>query len=90
MSASTARATVRRADPYSAARASGPVYTTVIGREELPMRVPVNIDAWRWPLRTDGPVECGECREVLLVERFTALSELAEAVECHTARCQRA
>ena len=40
------------------------------------MQVPVNVDAWRWPFRTER-VECGECGDTLRVERFTALSELA-------------
>lgn len=60
----------------------------MISRKELPMRVLVNIDASRWPLRTDGTIGCGECGEALPMERFTALSELAEAVEGHTARCR--
>lgn len=61
----------------------------MIGGEDLPLVVPVNIDAWRWPLRTDGAIGCGECGETLPMERHTELSELAEAVEQHAASCRQ-
>ncbi|MET8041295.1 hypothetical protein ABZU25_10535 [Micromonospora sp. NPDC005215] len=55
--------------------------------EEKPMQVPVNVDVWRWPVRTDR-IECGECGDALPVERFTALHELAEVLGQHTSRCR--
>ena len=57
--------------------------------EDKPLRVPVDINGWRWPLWV-GRVECGECGEVVAVERCSALSELAEAIELHASRCRRA
>ncbi|MGC4889027.1 hypothetical protein [Micromonospora sp. DT227] len=50
------------------------------------MRVPVNINAWRWPTRIDR-LECAECGSALPVHRLTALSELAEAIEDHAGAC---
>ncbi|MFG3558816.1 hypothetical protein ACGGAQ_31025 [Micromonospora sp. NPDC047557] len=55
--------------------------------EEKPMQVPVNVDAWRWPFQTER-IECGECGDVLPVERFTALSEVAETLTDHASRCR--
>ncbi|MGC4772479.1 hypothetical protein ACLQ25_26330 [Micromonospora sp. DT44] len=55
--------------------------------EEKPMQVPVNVDAWRWPIRTER-IECGECGDALPVERFTALSELAQTLSEHGSRCR--
>ncbi|SCE77750.1 hypothetical protein GA0070216_10249 [Micromonospora matsumotoense] len=54
--------------------------------EEKPIRVPVNIDAWRWPKWVDR-AECGECGEALPVERLTALATLADAVGDHAGKC---
>ncbi|WP_433534740.1 hypothetical protein ACQPZK_21565 [Micromonospora sp. CA-249363] len=55
--------------------------------EEKPMQVPVDVDAWRWPFRTER-IECGECGDELRVERFTALSELAATLTEHASRCR--
>ncbi|MDG4755512.1 hypothetical protein O7630_31705 [Micromonospora sp. WMMD718] len=55
--------------------------------EEKPLQVPVNVDTWRWPIRLDR-TECGECGDALGAPRFTALSEVAEAVAEHAARCR--
>lgn len=59
----------------------------MIGHEDAPMRVPVNINAWRWPIVVDQ-VACGECRERLPVAPLTALSEVAEALSDHAQHCR--
>ncbi|GAB3817327.1 hypothetical protein GCM10027605_67850 [Micromonospora zhanjiangensis] len=55
--------------------------------EEKPMLVPVSVDGWRWPIRSDR-IECGECGDRLEAERLTAISELAEVLAAHTSRCR--
>lgn len=55
-------------------------------RDERPVRVPVSLDAWRWPVRI-GDLVCGECDVTLRIHQFTAMSELAAAIEKHALVC---
>jgi hypothetical protein len=53
----------------------------------IPVRVPVDVGAWRWPIRADR-IGCGECGDVLLLAPLTALTEVADALTEHARVCR--
>jgi hypothetical protein len=56
-------------------------------REVCRLRVPVGIETMRWPLRA-SLIRCAECHLEFYAGGITELSELADVVDAHAARCQ--
>jgi len=55
--------------------------------EDTMPRVPVDMNAYRWPIRADR-IECGECNDRLPLAPLTALSEIADALTEHARACR--
>lgn len=59
----------------------------MVGEDGAPARIAADAGAMRWHVRVDR-IECGECSERMPVAPLTALTEIAEALSDHAARCR--